>query len=95
VSYARKGLDGSDVYVFATGDDWVCHECSLARAGDVRCDTPLMMLTHLQAHIDCGHTVPAAALERLHSDDNAEPDSERTRDDAHLLDLERERTKPR
>jgi hypothetical protein len=35
------------------------------------------------------------ALERMHSEDNAEPDSERTRDDAHLLDLERERDKPR
>lgn len=65
MSYARKGLDASDVYVYATGDDWVCHGCTLAVAGNVHCDSPGAMVTHLEAHTAAGHTVPASALDRL------------------------------
>lgn len=69
MSYARKGLDGSDVYVYATGYDWVCHGCSLVGAGNVHCDAPSDMLTHLAIHVARGDHVPRAATDRLATDD--------------------------
>ncbi len=68
MSYARKGLDGSSVYVYATGNDWRCHGCALAGAGHVVCESPADMVAHLERHRAAGHAVPAAAIERLTSD---------------------------
>jgi hypothetical protein len=78
MSYARKGLDGSEVYVYASWrgrqtpapDVWICHDCALAGAipageAHLYCSTPHAMLTHLMRHRDAGHTVPDAAIERL------------------------------
>lgn len=66
MSYARKGLDGSHVYVFPTGRSIICHECSLEPdAASVECRTPDEMLGHLAHHLAIGETVPRAAIERL------------------------------
>lgn len=65
MSYARKGLDGSDVYVYATPNGWVCHGCRLAVAGAVHCTDRTEMIDHLRAHETAGHAVPAAAVDRL------------------------------
>lgn len=69
MSYARKGVDGSHVHVYATGYDWVCQGCSLVGAGNVHCDSPSDMLVHLAIHSARGENVPRAAEERLESDD--------------------------
>lgn len=71
MSYAKKGLDGSDVYVYATGYDWICQECPLVGAGNVHCDSPSDMLRHLAAHQARGHHVPRAAFARLATDDSS------------------------
>jgi hypothetical protein len=76
VSYARKGRDGSAVYVWCTGTEWICQECPLAAAQGappeegfdgpfIRVGTPGAMLAHLQEHLARGEHVPDSALERL------------------------------
>jgi len=79
MSYARKGLHGSDVYVYATGNDWVCHECSLAGAGSVHCTSSEDMIHHLTIHGARGEEVPRAAFERLETDEPITVDPEDTR----------------
>ena len=84
MSYARKGLDGSDVYVYATGYDWVCHDCSLVGAGNVHCDSPSDMLVHLEVHTAPGEHVPRAATARLETDDpDTVPFDERDLDESN------------
>jgi hypothetical protein len=65
VSYARWGCEGSDVYVFATGDYFVCCDCRLRDETDATCKDEAAMIEHLLAHRRAGHTVPESAIERL------------------------------
>lgn len=75
MSYARKGLDGSDVYVYSDGEIYICHEClllpatSLVETGFERQHSfepyPGDMIVHLEKHRAAGHTVPESAIERL------------------------------
>lgn len=73
MSYARKGLDGSEVYVYRTtmGADpceIICHDCLLAPDPAYPChaeDSLAGMRAHLLDHRLRGHLVPDAAFERL------------------------------
>lgn len=66
MSYARKGLDGSHVYVFGDGKRLHCHECSLdPTGGHFISHSPDAMLGHLARHVAIGEVVPAAAIARL------------------------------
>lgn len=73
MSYARKGLDGSDVYVYPTGGPIVCHECPFS--GDNHEElSPAGMLDHMRRHREAGHTVPQAAIDRLTREARREPE---------------------
>ena len=88
MSYARKGLDGSDVYVYPTDDCIVCHECPLT--GDNHDEqSPAGMLCHMQEHLDAGHSIPQYVIDRLQREMRSmyEDDSE----DERLADYERDR----
>lgn len=74
MSYARKGLDGSDVYVYYNGNHYVCQDCSIWPRSSLRkrgieyiwtCETAAVMAKHLEAHRAAGECVPEHALERL------------------------------
>jgi hypothetical protein len=65
VSYARKGLEGSDVYVWTNGPLWFCQECDLLTGGTYECRSAAAMLAHMRDHRAAGHAVPDAALARL------------------------------
>lgn len=81
MSYARWGEDGSQVYVFGTGDMLVCMGCRLiddqnrtpavdddrtyADGNSYSTAEPGAMLEHLLEHRARGHVVPERAFERL------------------------------
>lgn len=67
MSYARWGEDGSNVYVFGTGDEIVCMQCTLDPdpGGSFSTRQPGEMLAHLKRHREAGHIVPERAFERL------------------------------
>lgn len=63
MSYARFGCDGSDVYVYASGDGVVtCCGCSL---GDSWNFALREMVAHLREHEARGDHVPKYVFERL------------------------------
>lgn len=81
MSYARKGLDGSQIYLYATGDlnqepgkeaPLVCQHCLLQPSGDSLAFSRSSALAHLQEHRAAGHVVPEAALARLEREIGAE-----------------------
>lgn len=74
VSYARWGCDGSDVYVFATGDYFVCCDCKLHGDTDATCKDEGLMIAHLLEHRDAGHVVPESAIERLKQEQKEQGD---------------------
>lgn len=63
MSYARRGPD-SDVYVFATDDGFVCHECKLDDQ-TVTFKRASEMVDHLDGHIENDHKVPPDCVQRL------------------------------
>jgi hypothetical protein len=72
MSYARKGLDGSEVYVYSTAlpgeagaRELVCADCSLLNVSHHHEDSAAGMVAHLLAHRDEGHNVPQSAIDRL------------------------------
>lgn len=82
MSYARWGVDGSDVYVYVTGVDpddddvqWVCQECELLSGmeteGDFEAPTKSAMLAHLHHHAQRGHGT-GNAINRLTDELKAE-----------------------
>lgn len=71
MSYAR--FSNGDVYVYSTGDDWVCCSCKLSPSREtVVFDSRLDLLKHLVQHVETGHRVPSYALDRLQSEIAAE-----------------------
>jgi len=76
MSYARKGEDGSDVYVYYSGN-YVCQGCRIWPRQELRrerllytwcCEQPADMLAHLMLHRERGHHVPERAIQRLQGD---------------------------
>lgn len=70
MSYARKGLNGSDVYVYRTGlpsspCELVCADCALLTVSHHIEESETGMLAHLARHTAAGHRVPVAAIDRL------------------------------
>jgi hypothetical protein len=74
MSYARKGHDGSDVYMYRTtsldeepspNGPIVCSECALQPSGDYLAYSHRAALEHLLDHSNAGHSVPEAAITRL------------------------------
>ena len=72
MSYARWGLEQSDVYVYPSGGgDIVCCGCTFEPEGEnevpgnFTARGPKEMLEHLLKHIERGDVVPESALERL------------------------------
>lgn len=71
MSYARKGCDGSDVYVYQAVDgDYRCQGCRLMPRASLiwHCNRPKQMIEHLREHQARGDSVPESALERLWSE---------------------------
>jgi hypothetical protein len=70
MSYARKGLNGSDVYVYRTGlpsspCELICADCALLTVSHHTEEIEAGMLAHLAQHTAAGHHVPPAAIDRL------------------------------
>lgn len=68
MSYCRFAWDGSDVYVFGSGDDeYECCGCSLKGhlKGHFTCKTAKEMINHLLEHRKKGDCVPQYAIDRL------------------------------
>jgi hypothetical protein len=72
MSYCKRGLDGSDVYLYPTGvgevspeAPIVCQCCDLQPSGDYLAYSRSSALEHLAEHQHAGHSVPAAAVDRL------------------------------
>lgn len=83
MSYARRGLDGSEVYLYPSGvgevgpdAPIVCQYCKLQPSGDYLAFSRMSALDHLHEHRAAGHSVPDAATARL----EAELATERNRD---------------
>lgn len=83
MSYARRGCDGSDVYVYAVENSahpkaqYECHECPLVPAwlpnwlvgdGSFRAESARGMVRHLRLHRLVGHCVPQSALAALRAE---------------------------
>lgn len=69
MSYAKKGLDGSAVYVFTDGVDLACHGCTLDPHGDTWLTTSRdVMIDHLLRHRARGEHVPQGAIDRLRAE---------------------------
>lgn len=66
MSYARKQPGVSDVYVYSSGDEYVCCHCRLEP--DPSFFTAGEVLTHLREHIEAGDLVPDSCVERLKND---------------------------
>jgi hypothetical protein len=75
VSFARFGVEGSQVYVFENTDDqFECCGCIIRQEDGKRATyrTPgtteadaALMLAHLEQHVARGWTVPASCLDRF------------------------------
>lgn len=67
MSYARWGEDGSQVYVYRSGDAFTCRECTLPPiiGADFVTETREGMHAHLRQHVAAGHEVPPGAFRRL------------------------------
>ena len=63
MSYCRFGTD-SDVYVFKSGDIWICSGCKLT-SDDSYFKTLKELREHLQIHEKAGHKVPPDVYERI------------------------------
>ena len=63
MSYCRFGWDGSDVYVYPSGQGIECCGCKLKQ--NFTAGTPEEMISHLALHRRAGHYVPPAAIDRL------------------------------
>lgn len=79
MSYCRRGLDGSDVYLYPSGIGEVspdcpivCQECKLQPSGDYLAHSRMAAFDHLGEHQHAGHSVPEAALQRLEREIAAE-----------------------
>lgn len=76
MSYCKKDLDNSDIYVIATGDDYRCIGCPLVYPGfgtvEVVRISNKEMLKHLYHHRNYGHIVPQYAIDRLNEEINDE-----------------------
>ena len=64
MSYAR--FSEGDVYVYDNGTQVICSGCNL-RDDDLsyKCTTAVEMLSHVNEHIEAGHTVPGRAVKGL------------------------------
>ncbi len=62
--YCRKGLRGSDVYVYPSSDGLECCDCSLFSGAYSTCMRS-EMIKHLEEHRRSGHCVPQDVFERL------------------------------
>lgn len=80
MSYCRFN-DESDVYVYSTknptfsqgkgyNDVWICCQCLLNNEIDVKYQSILEMLTHLNKHKELNHKVPEKAINRLNDELN-------------------------
>ena len=69
VAYARFGSD-SDVYIFSTGGELMCQDCSLNPEGTYvfMAKTTADMLVHLDDHREAGHKVSADLVPSLLAD---------------------------
>jgi len=63
MSYCRFAWDGSDVYVFPSGQGIECCGCKLQQ--NYTAGTPEEMIAHLALHRRAGHYVPPEAINRL------------------------------
>jgi len=58
MSYARRRVGGSDVYVYDDGNFFRCESCSLLPGHTTFfCKTPLEMMLHLDEHRKVGHCI--------------------------------------
>lgn len=66
MSYARWGVEGSDVYVYADVAGGVTCQCGSGyqMSADVA-------IVHLQLHVDGGASVPASVFEEIRRDEAA------------------------
>lgn len=91
MSVCRFFWEGSDVYVFYHVDGYLtCCWCALSdeEYGDFRCDPydDQAMVSHLQEHVEAGHTVPEHAFQHFnaeHPDLNAFHDARDAWRDEH------------
>lgn len=67
MSYARFGWDGSDVYVFAHVEGYLCC-CACCLQDDWKHRSTDAMLKHLHGHVAAGHTVPTYTITELEQD---------------------------
>ncbi len=64
MAYCR--FSEGDVYLFATGDRWICQHCKLAPLRRTcSLPSPLDAIQHLLEHRKAGHAVPGRAIDRL------------------------------
>lgn len=75
MSYCRRGLDGSDVYLYPSGigdvgpkAPIVCQYCKLQPSGDYLAHSRMSALDHLLDHRAAGHAVPITAIARLEAE---------------------------
>lgn len=91
MSYCRRGLDGSDVYIYPAVDYIVCDRCSLHGGSTHQERDAAGMLEHALEHRAAGHHVPDAAVERLRRE--AEPDRDADSPEERLGDWLSDRAK--
>ena len=65
MSYARKNLTDSDVYVWSDGVCYVCQDCDINGIVNYVVYYPREMLDHLLTHRENNYKVPEAAINRL------------------------------
>lgn len=68
MSYARFG-DGSDVYIFLSGDGLECSGCVLNFFGNWTYPSTQSMVDHLVQHEEAGYQIPATIIGELWQDD--------------------------
>lgn len=69
MSYARFGVDGSDVYIFLHEKGFECSMCIFNATPDSRIYKKTFdLLRHLEEHQRRGHIVPERTFERLLKD---------------------------
>jgi hypothetical protein len=70
VSYARFGVEGSDVYVYLGSSGLECCACALSPRSQTF-KTTEAMIEHLREHVKAGHVVPADTITELLADHDA------------------------
>lgn len=64
MSYARFS-DQSDVYIYRSGDVWICNGCKLKKRYDSEHTNLTSLKQHINEHTEAGHRIPYYTLERI------------------------------